>query len=234
MTGEPPIQSDHGPAGLDYRFDCKPDFSFLTVRIPAGETLKVEASSMATMDTNIKMKTKLKGGFGRVLSGEKLFINEFTAENSPGEIGIAPGSSGDMDHVHLRGSTIFLQNSAYVCSTPDVNLETKWQGFVKGFFSGNGLFLIKCSGSGDLWFSTYGAMIPIEVDGEYVVDNHYVVAFEETLEYTVGKVGGYKSLFFSEGLVCHFRGRGRLWIQTRQVPSFSSWINPFRPSKKSK
>ena len=233
MTEEPPIHNEQGPAGLDYRFDCKPDFSFLTVQIPAGETLKVEASAMATMDTNIKMKTKMKGGLGRMLTRESLFINEFTAEKGPGEIGIAPGSPGDMDHVHLNGSTIFLQNSAYVCSTMGVNLETKWQGLKKGFFSGEGLFLIKCSGDGDLWFSTYGAMIPIDVDGEYVVDNHYIVAFEETLDYTIGRVGDYKSLFFSgEGLTCHFRGYGRVWIQTRQVPAFSSWVYPFRPSKK--
>lgn len=232
MTEESPTyQKNEGSGGLDYKFNCKPDFSFLTVIIPSGETLKVEASAMATMDTNIKMKTKLKGGFGRVLTGESLFINDFTAEKGDGEIGIAPGSPGDMEHVHLNNSAIFLQNSAYVCSTPEVNLETKWQGFVKGFFSGAGLFLVKCSGVGDLWFSTYGAMIPIDVDGEYVVDNNHVVAFEESLDYTIGKVGGYKSLFFSEGLVCRFHGHGRVWIQTRKVPAFSSWVYPFRPKK---
>jgi uncharacterized protein (TIGR00266 family) len=103
---------------------------------------------------------------------------------------------------------------------------------MKGFFSGAGLFLIKCSGQGDLWFSTYGAMIPIDVDGEYTVDNNYIVAFEESLEYEVGTVGGLKSLFFSEGLVCKFRGKGRLWIQTRQSPAFAYWVRPFRRSKK--
>jgi len=218
--------------GLDFKFDCKPDFSFLTVQIPKDSTLKVEASAMATMDTNIKMKTKLKGGFGRFLSGESLFLNEFTAQNGPGEIGISPGSPGDMDHIYLNGNTIFLQNSAFVCAVPGVEIETKWQGFMKGFFSGEGLFLIKCSGQGDLWFSTYGAMIPIDVDGEYTVDNNYIVAFEESLEYEVGTVGGLKSLFFSEGLVCKFRGKGRLWIQTRQSPAFAYWVRPFRRSKK--
>ena len=185
------------------------------------------------MDTNIKMKTKMKGGFGRLLTGENIFMNDFTAENGPGEIGIAPGSPGDMGHVHLDGNTtLFLQNSAFVCSTTGVVVETKWQGFMKGFFSGEGLFLIKCSGEGDLWFSTYGAMIPIDVDGEYTVDNNYIVAFEETLDYDVGTVGGLKSMFFSEGLVCKFRGKGRLWIQTRQTPAFALWAHPFRPQSK--
>ena len=36
---------------------------------------------MATMDTNIKMKTKMKGGPGRLLTGENIFMNDFTAEN---------------------------------------------------------------------------------------------------------------------------------------------------------
>ena len=44
--------------GFDYRFDCKPDYGVITVQIPSGKKLKVEAAAMATMDTNIEMKTK--------------------------------------------------------------------------------------------------------------------------------------------------------------------------------
>jgi len=218
-----------------YTIDGRPDFSFLTVKMPAGQTLKVEASAMATMDTNIAMKTRFKGGLGRLVTGESLFINEFTAEGGSGEIGIAPGPAGDMAHVYLNGDTIFLQNSAFVASSMGVSLDTKWQGMVKGFFSGESLFLIRCSGTGDLWFNTFGAMIPVDVDGDYIVDTSYIVAFTEGLDYRVTSVGGYKSLFFSgEGLVCRFSGKGRLWIQTRQVPGFITWINPFRRVQKKK
>lgn len=223
-----PVKSDFA-----YEFHCRPDFGFVTVKIPANQTLKVEASAMATMDTNVVMKTKLKGGFGRFLTGESLFINEFTAENGPGEIGIAPGPPGDIDHVYLDNEVLYLQNSAFVASGTGVNLETKWQGFVKGFFSGESLFLIRASGKGDLFFNTYGAMIKMEVKGEYVVDTGHIVAFTDGLQYEVSRVGGYKSLFLSgEGLVCRFRGQGTLWIQTRQVPSFAHWLFPFRPEKK--
>ncbi len=48
------------------------------------------------------------------------------------------------------------------------------------------------------------------------------------------EIGGYKSLFFSgEGLVCRFNGQGRVWIQSRKLPAFVSWIRPFRPVQKS-
>lgn len=220
--------------GLQFRVDGRPDYAFLTVQLPADRTLKVEASAMATMDTSLRMKTKLKGGLGRFLTGESLFVNEFTAENVPGEIGIAPAAPGDLGHVYLRGETIFLQNSAFVACDPAVNLETKWQGFTKGFFSGESFFLVRASGEGDLWFNTYGGMIELDIDGDYVVDTGNIVAFTEGLDYSIGKVGGYKSLFFSgEGLVCKFKGRGKVWIQTRAASAFVSWAHWFRPVKNS-
>ena len=216
----------------EFRVECKPDFAYLTVQIPANQTLKVEASAMATMSTNMVMKTKMKGGLSRFLGGENIFINEFTAQAGPAEIGIAPGSPGDMDHVFMDGSSeIFLQSSAYVASSMNVDVDSKWQGF-KGFFSGEGLLLLRCTGQGDLWFNTYGAMIEVPVDGNYVVDTSHVVAFTSGLEYNVESVGGLKSLFLSgEGLVCRFHGQGKVWIQTRHPMAFANWAYPFRPQQ---
>ena len=219
--------------GLPFKFDCKPDFGYLTINVPKGETVKVEAAAMAGMDTNMEMKTKFKGGFQRFLSGESLFINEFTAKNGDAEIQIAPASPGDIDHVYLDNESIFLQNSAFVASGSQIDVQSKWQGFTRGFFSGENFFLIKCSGKGDVWFNSYGGIIPIEVNGSYVVDTGHIVAFTEGLEYSISSVGGYKSLFFSgEGLVCRFTGTGRVWIQTRKLQPFLFWLFPFRPSKK--
>jgi uncharacterized protein (TIGR00266 family) len=219
--------------GLPFKFDCKPDFGYLTINVPKGETVKVEAAAMAGMDTNMEMKTKFKGGFQRFLSGESLFINEFTAKNGNAEIQIAPASPGDIDHVYLDNESIYLQNSAFVASGSQIDVQSKWQGFTRGFFSGENFFLIKCTGKGDVWFNSYGGIIPIEVNGSYVVDTGHIVAFTEGLEYSISSVGGYKSLFFSgEGLVCRFTGTGRVWIQTRKLQPFLFWLFPFRPSKK--
>ena len=202
------------------------------MQLKADETIKIEASSMATMDTHIRMKTKMKGGFGRLLTGENLFINEFTAENAPAEIGIAPGTPGDILHRPLQSEeSLFLRNSAYLASSPSVEIHSKLDIF-KGIFSGAGLVLIKCSGPGDLFFNTYGAAIKIDIDGEYVVDTDKIIAWTENLEYKITKVGGYKSLFFSgEGFVCRFSGKGTLWIQTRSAKALTSWAHWFRPGK---
>lgn len=219
--------------GFEYRVDGRPDFSFLTISLPADASLKVEASAMATMDTNLVMKTKMRGGLGRLITGESMFINEFTAEAGGGNIGIAPGAPGDLDHVYLDSETIYLQNSAFVAAAMEIEIETKWQGLTKGFFSGENLFLIRCSGKGDLWFNTYGGLFQIDVDGGYVVDTGNIVAFTDGLEYKVSKVGGYKSLFFSgEGFVCRFSGKGKVWVQTRDVGALAGWAQSFRRVKK--
>ncbi|MFT6400247.1 MAG: hypothetical protein ACJAYU_005017 [Bradymonadia bacterium] len=184
------------------------------------------------MDTHIQMKTKMKGGLGRLLTKESIFMNEFTAKNAPGEIGIAPGPPGDIIHEYLNGNTIYLQNSAFVASGINVEVETKFQGLKKAFFSGESFFLIKCSGQGDLWFNSYGGIIEIDVKDAYVVDTGHIVGFTEGLDYDIDTVGGMKSLFFSgEGLVCRFRGVGKVWIQTRRPGAFVRWAQAFRSVK---
>ena len=211
-----------------------PDYGMVNVTIPRGSTLKVENSAMAYMDSRLAMKTRMGGGFKRMLSGEKLFINEFTATETEGEIGIAPGTPGDIGHVYLENETIFLQNSSYLASSPDLDLGIDFQGF-KGFFSGEKIFMIRCSGTGDLWFNTFGGMIEIDVKDDYVVDTGYIVAFTDGLSYDVRPVAGLKSLFFSgEGLVCRFSGQGKIWIQTRMPPAFITWADAFRRVKKKK
>ena len=49
----------------------------------------------------------------RLVTGESMFINDFTAEHGPGEIGIAPGAPGDLRHQHLNNETQHIVNEAY-------------------------------------------------------------------------------------------------------------------------
>lgn len=222
---------EHTP--FQYTIEGAPDYAFLEVKLPQDISVKVEASSMATLDTNIEMKTKFKGGLSRFLSGESIFINEFTAKNGSGKIGIAPSTPGDIRHLYLDGSqVVYLQNSGYLASSSGVVVESKFQGLMKGFFSGEGLFLVKCSGIGDLFFNSYGAIIEMDVADGYIVDTGNIVAFTDGLQYDITTIGGYRSLFLSgEGLVAKFRGVGKLWLQTKKVRPLVYWANPFRPQK---
>ncbi|MEM6612817.1 MAG: TIGR00266 family protein [Cyanobacteria bacterium P01_C01_bin.72] len=226
---------------IPYKIEHNPAYASLVLNLPANQTVMVEASAMAAMDSSLQMKSKMKGGLmkgiGRMLGGESLFINEFTAKGKPGELYISPGVPGDVQHYYLSSQrSLMVQSSGFVACSPTVEIDTKFQGF-KGFFSGESLFLLKATGEGDFWFSSYGAIIEIPVDGDYVVDTGYIVAFEDSLNYSVENIGGlsFRSLktgiFGGEGLVCRFSGEGRLWIQSHNIVPLINFLNPFRPVK---
>jgi uncharacterized protein (TIGR00266 family) len=215
----------------------KPDFSMVQVQFDApGEQLICEAQAMVARDTGIEMKTSLQGGMmsalkRAALGGESLFQNTFTA-TAPGQrLYIAPAPEGDLEVVNMDGYTpIMLSSGAYLGAPPSVTLDTKWGG-AKGFFSGAGLFLLKATGAGPLFFGTYGGIHAVDVGpAGYVCDTSTIVAFTGGLNYQVTKVGGLGGLFLSgEGLVCRFQGHGRLWLSTRNPRSLVSFLNPYRP-----
>jgi uncharacterized protein (TIGR00266 family) len=224
-----------------YDIEHSPAYASLHVKLAANQSLIVEAGAMAEMDSHITMKSKMRGGImksvGRMFGGESLFLSEFTATEKPGELVLSPGVPGDLSHYRCQTDrSLFIQSSGFVAADPNITIDTKFQG-MKGFFSGESLFLIKASGNGDVWFSSYGAILEIPVNGSYIVDTGYIVAFEDTLSYNVEMLGGlsFKSLktsiFGGEGLVCRFSGQGKLWIQTRHLGSLINFLHPFRPVK---
>lgn len=228
-------------AEIAFNIAHAPAYASLNLKLRANQTVLVESGGMAAMDTCIKMKSKVRGGLmkgiGRMLGGESLFVSEFTAVGQPGELMISPGVPGDIQHYRLTGKNgLLVQSSGFVAASPTVQMDTKFQGF-KGFFSGESLFLIKVTGSGDFWFSSYGAILEIPVSGDYIVDTGYIVAFEDTLRYNVEMLGGLSwkglrtGILGGEGLVCRFQGQGKLWVQSRNLYPLINFLNPFRPTK---
>jgi uncharacterized protein (TIGR00266 family) len=226
---------------IDYDILEQPDFALLRVKLADGQRIFAEPSAMATMDGHIELKAGLKGGvlasMGRMFAGESMIVNTFTAQRA-GEVMFAPGPAGDIVHYRLRGNRILLQRGGYLANSEGVEVTAKWEG-ARGFFSGQGLVLLAAHGEGDVFFNAYGAVLELDVRGDYMVDTGYVVAFEDTLQYQVTVLPGLglgskvKSFFFGgEGLVVRFSGQGKVWIQTRMVNPFLSWVYPYRPQKK--
>jgi uncharacterized protein (TIGR00266 family) len=225
---------------IAYDIDHAPSYASLRLRLQPDQSVLVESSGMAAMDSNIKMKSKMQGGLlkglGRMMGGESLFVSEFTAENVAGEVFVSPGVPGDIQHYSLSGNSLLVQSAGFVACSPTVEIDSKFQGF-RGFFSGESLFLIRATGEGDFWFSSYGAILEIPVAGDYVVDTGYLVAFEDSLDYQVENIGGlsFKGLstgiLGGEGLVCRFQGTGKVWVQSRCLFPLLNFLNPFRPVK---
>jgi len=210
----------------------KPDYASLHCTLSNGESVVAESGALMGMSGGVKMETSMKGGIfaaaKRALGGESVFLNTYTASADGQRVDFAPSTPGDMLHIPMAGNTVMVQRGAYVASTGTVTADAKWGG-AKTFFSGEGLFMLKCTGMGDLWIASYGAIAEHRVEGRYIVDTTHVVGFDDSLTFNVRKVGGMKSFFLSaEGLVVEFSGSGRVWFQTRSAPSLAGFLHPFR------
>jgi uncharacterized protein (TIGR00266 family) len=176
------------------------------------------------------MKGGLLSGFKRTLmGGESFFINRFVSRGE-GLLGLAPSYQGDIVHLNVDGK-IYAQSGAFLASSPEIDIDTKWGG-AKTFFAGEGLFLLKLEGHGDLWLSSFGGVENIDVDGRLKVDTGHIVAFEESLDYSISRAGGLKATLLSgEGLVAEFKGSGKVWIQTRSIGDYIGWLSSLIPTR---
>ena len=213
-----------------------PAFAFGTVHLPAGGEVRVEAGAMAAMSGGVEMETKAQGGLlgglkRSMLGGESFFINTFRS-TAGGDVGVAAKLPGDLVHMPLDGSgAMMVQSGSWIASDTGVEVDTKWGG-AKTFFSGEGLFMLRCTGSGDMLVASYGAIFEMDLPaGEsYKVDTGHIVAFEEGIGYQGNKVGGWKSTFLSgEGLVATFTGPGKLWQQSRSPADLVGWLTQKLP-----
>lgn len=220
---------------MKHAIELGPVFSILRIQMEAGEVIKAEAGAMVSMSPGIELKatTTGKGFFGAIgamIGGEKLFASEFTAKQA-GELVLAPGAPGDIAHITLNGGTLFTQAGAYLAGSS--NLTISAQGSFKAMFSGEGLFLSKITGAGDLFVSSYGAMYTktLQSGETYTIDSGHIVAFDESVTYRIrmASKGIFSTLASGEGLVCEYTGPGRIWIQTRNIRSLAQMLIPFLP-----
>ena len=220
---------------MQFEIKNRPDFASLHVVLDAGDQVVTESGAMMAMSPEVTIETNMQGGvFGaakRAFAGESIFLNTYTGTGSGQRVDIAPSSPGDMVHIPMNGSVVKVQIGSFCAATPGVHVDTKWGG-AKTFFAREGLTMLQCSGTGDLWVASYGAIHEVEVSGAYTVDTGHIVAFEDSLDFNVRRVGGLKSTLLSgEGLVCEFSGSGKLWFQTRSAPALASFLHPFRRVK---
>lgn len=227
---------------MDIDIEYRPAHSLAVVRLAPGESITAESSAMVSMSNGLGLTTdgpmsRRRGGFlknlGRAfLGGETFFTNTFEARGGGGEVTLAPSLCGDMAIHPLRGDTLYIQGSSFVAAPDSVEINTKWQGF-KGFFSGESLFFLEATGHGPVIVNAFGAIDIIDLDGELIVDTGHLVAFTGGLSYEVSKAGsGWIQSFLSgEGFVLRMRGRGRLYLQTRNPSEYGSLVGPKLPPR---
>lgn len=207
----------------------KPSFANLHTVLNAGDSIIAEADAMASMSSSIELSTRWNGGVMRAVAkrffgGESLFVNEFTTASS-GELVLTQAFPGDIECIELKGNSLYLQPGAFLACETGVTLGLGWAG-ISSFVGREGLFRLKVSGHGRVWFGAYGGIYTREIESEYVVDTGHLVGYEPTIGIRMGMAGGIFSSFFGgEGLVTRVTGPGRIYLQSRSMSGLAAWTN---------
>ena len=203
----------------------------------AGQALCTESGAMSWMSPNMQMDTNTGGGvkkaFGRLFSGESLFINEYTAQGGPGMIAFASSFPGSIIPYEVtEGNAIIVQKSGFLAMEKGLDLSLFFQRKIgKGLFGGEGFIMQRVSGNG---------LVFIEIDGhckEYnlglgesiSVDTGYLAAMSESCTIDIQTVKGAKNIFFGgEGLFnTKITGPGKVYLQSMPVINTAQSLAPY-------
>jgi uncharacterized protein (AIM24 family) len=105
---------------------------------------------------------------------------------------------------------------------------------MKGFVTGESLFFLEVSGSGQLLVNAFGRIVESAMEDAMTVDTGHVVAFEKSLQYSITKAGGswIQSWLAGEGIVMNFTGQGSILTQSHNPKEFGMGLGPLLPSRK--
>ena len=209
----------------------KPAFAAIFVTLNPGESITAEAGAMTSMDAQLSMKTQFSGGlFSGLLKnffgGESLFVNTFTNNTQrPLSLVLTQSTIGDIARIDLRDREICCQPGAYIAHTPEVKMGVRWAGF-KSWISGEGLFKLKLSGQGYVFFGAYGGLTEKRINGEFIVDSGHLVAYEPGIRMKIGLAGGLiGSMTSGEGLVNRLSGQGIIYLQSRSIDGLVKYLS---------
>lgn len=216
---------------MEFQIRHAPVFTVVEFQLNESEEVVAQPNSMISFTPGIQISAAVGEtrsgrhwftGFKSLLGGESFFRAVFRAKRDGQTLMLAPDNQGDILPIPLNGDhRLYLSRGSYLAHIGNCQLDSKYGG-MKGLVSKTGLFLLHVSGTGTLFCQTYGAIIHRTLaEGEqFLIDNRYVVAFSDTIQYQLVKASQSlrDSMMSGEGLVNRYTGPGELYYQTRAKP----------------
>ena len=218
----------------------------LEVLLAPGEGIISEAGELSWMTQSIQMQThtQMAGGGGffgaikRVAGGGTLFMTEYSALGTPGEVAFATKVPGHILPVEVGGGQEFMvHRHGFLCATSQIQLGVGFQQSLgAGIFGGDGFLLQKISGYGTAWLELSGEVIVKDLrPGETLrVHPGHVGAFTSGVNFQITTVRGIKNLIFGgDGIfLAALTGPGRVWLQTLPISRLAHQILEYAPGER--
>ncbi|MBV9292242.1 MAG: AIM24 family protein [Frankiales bacterium] len=219
------------------------------VSLEPGQTVYCEAGKFLWKTTNISVETRLTKPQGnqqgapasasgfmkkaldvgkRVLAGESLAFQYYRADGSAGTIAFAGVLPGELRALELDGSrSWYAEKDAFVAAESSVDFDIAFSGLRTGIKGGEGFVLEKFTGKGTVFVAGAGNFIelnPAKYGGKLQIDTGCIVAFEDTVKYSVERVGALNAqtamtaIFGGEGLsLATLEGDGQVILQSMTI-----------------
>ena len=202
----------------------------------AGQSVCCEGGSMSWMSPNMHMETSAGGfkkAFGRLFSGESIFLNEYTAMGGEGMIAFASSFPGSIIPYRVTpGNGIVVQKGGFLAMEKGLDMSLYFQKRLGGgFFGGEGFIMQKISGEGTVFVEIDGYCKEYELgEGETIIlDTGYLAAMSETCSMDIQTVSGIKNVFLGGEGLFHTRvtGPGKVYVQSMPVQQLAKRLSPY-------
>lgn len=220
------------------------------VQLEPGQTVYADRGTFRWKTTNVSLETRLttpanqagapaqQSGFlakamdvgKRMLAGEGMAFQYYSAQGGTGLVTLAGTLPGELRAIELDGSCgWYAERGAMIGAEASITFDIAFTGLRMGIRGHEGFVLQKFTGGGTLFVAAAGNFIelnPAKYGGTIQAETGNVVAFSDTLEYTIERVGGLNAqtamtaIFGGEGLnLATFRGDGTVILQSTSVHS---------------
>ena len=202
-----------------------------------------EAGELSWMSQSIQMTTHTQYGGGggffgaikRVAGGGSLFMTEYRAFGTPGEIAFATRVPGHILPIEVApGNEHMLHRHGFLCATPNVQLGVAFQQSLgAGIFGGDGFLLQKVSGHGIAWLELSGEVVIKDLrPGEMLrVHPGHVGAFQASVNFQITRIPGIRNMLFGgDGIfLAALTGPGRVYLQTLPIARLAHKLQEYMP-----
>jgi uncharacterized protein (AIM24 family) len=132
------------------------------------------------------------------------------------------------------GGEIICQKDAFLCAALGTEVSIAFnQKLGAGFFGGEGFILQRLRGDGMAFVHAGGTIVEKQLKGETLrVDTGCIVGFTPSIDYSIERAGGLKSMFFGgEGLfLATLKGTGTVYLQSLPFSRLADRVISSAPS----
>ncbi|KAH8071830.1 hypothetical protein JL720_11332 [Aureococcus anophagefferens] len=204
------------------------DMQLLRIQMEPGDKVVAEPGAMVYMHSDVQAGCDSSDCMGRCCSGSPCIMGTFETPDTGGYLGLTPVNPAKVIPLELGGRSFLGKDGAYFASIGDVTVGYDCDcNPATCCCGGQGLVRQKISGNGMAFLGAMGVLTTKTLaEGEtFVVDSNSLVAWEETVKFSIKRTGGCLTCCCSgEGMFnTTLEGPGTIFTQSYSHAKFKTF-----------